>query len=86
VLRVGDRVLFEEVECTVVGLTGMSVRLHSAGRVDAVVLLPHLLLSKGFALLDARRRADQPPAGQHRSAGRTDLGCVADMRQGYEPR
>jgi len=53
VLRVGDRVLFEDLEYTVVGLAGMSVRLHSAGQVDAVVLLAHLLLSKGFALLDA---------------------------------
>lgn len=51
-LRVGDRVLFDEQTFTVVGYAGTRVRLADASGVAQVVLLGHLLASPGFALLD----------------------------------
>lgn len=51
VLRVGDRVLFEEGEHTVVGIEGVTVRLHGADGRDQALLLPFLLASEGFALV-----------------------------------
>ncbi|WP_328544919.1 Mu transposase C-terminal domain-containing protein [Streptomyces europaeiscabiei] len=51
VLRVGDRVLFEESEHTVVGIEGVTVRLHGADGGDQALLLPFLLASDGFALV-----------------------------------
>ncbi|MEU3689191.1 Mu transposase C-terminal domain-containing protein [Streptomyces narbonensis] len=51
VLRVGDRVLFEETEHTVVGIEGTAVRLHGDDGRDQVILLPYLLASDGFALI-----------------------------------
>lgn len=51
VLRVGDRVLFEEGEHTVVGIEGVMVRLHGADGRDQALLLPFLLASDGFALV-----------------------------------
>ena len=55
VLRIGDRILFNGAEHQVVGIAGNRVRLHSPSGPDAVVLLPHLLVSPGFVLLDSGR-------------------------------
>nr|WP_078496291.1 Mu transposase C-terminal domain-containing protein [Streptomyces sp. W007] len=51
VLRLGDQVLFEDIEHTVVGIEGVTVRLHGADGRDQALLLPYLLASDGFALV-----------------------------------
>ena len=68
VLRVGDQVLFDATEHTVVALAGTSVRLVSPMGQVTVVLLAHLLASPGFGLLDGV--APQDLSG---------LGMVADL-------
>jgi hypothetical protein len=51
VLRVGDRVVFDAAEHTVVAISGNAVRLHRPGA-DVVVMLPYLVGSSGFRLLE----------------------------------
>lgn len=64
VLRVGDRVLFEDRSVTVVGYEGTRVRLAGEGGAAQVVLLAHLLASPGFELLDAAAPVSRvEPAG-----------------------
>jgi transposase InsO family protein len=72
VLRVGDRVLFDQVEYTVVGLTGTAVRLHAPLRTDTVVLLPFLLAAEGFHLLD-------DPPGAELAAKLAPLGLLETL-------
>jgi hypothetical protein len=56
VLQVGDRVLFDRQEFTVVGYAGTQVRLADPAGV-AQVVLGHLPTSPGFALLDGSVQA-----------------------------
>ncbi|MGV9259195.1 hypothetical protein ACWDQO_17465 [Streptomyces sp. NPDC003703] len=64
VLRVGDRVLFEDNEHTVVGIEGVTVRLHGDDGRDQALLLPYLLSSYGFALVGtASEKAEFAAAG-----------------------
>jgi hypothetical protein len=51
VLRLGDRIRFEDDEHMVTGLAGTSVRLEASDGTSSVVLLTHLLKSSGFQLL-----------------------------------
>jgi hypothetical protein len=62
VLRIGDRVVFEAAEHTVVAISGNAVRLHGSGT-DLVILLPHLVASSGFRFLDGGALPRLPPVG-----------------------
>ncbi|WP_449061539.1 Mu transposase C-terminal domain-containing protein [Planomonospora algeriensis] len=57
VLKLGDRVRFDQAEHTVVGLSGTAVRLQSQMGVDSVVLLSHLLSWSDFEVIGG---AEQP--------------------------
>jgi len=63
VLRVGDRVRFDELAQTVVGLSGTLVRLADEQGRTSVVHLPHLLAADGFEHLGERVAAPALPAG-----------------------
>ena len=52
VLRVGDRVRFEDRVQTVVGLSGTTVRLVDEHNTASMVMFAHLMASDGFELLD----------------------------------
>ncbi|WP_246239799.1 integrase [Acrocarpospora corrugata] len=54
---------FDDEEYQVVALAGTSVRLRSAGGAEMVVLLPHLLGSPGFALVDGEPFPELEPVG-----------------------
>ncbi|MEW1660130.1 Mu transposase C-terminal domain-containing protein [Streptomyces sp. NPDC093707] len=53
VLRVGDRVRFDDRVHTVVGLSGTTVRLVDEHNTASMVMFAHLMASDGFELLDA---------------------------------
>jgi hypothetical protein len=53
VLRVGDRVRFEDRVHTVVGLSGTTVRLIDEHNTASMVMFAHLMASDGFELLDS---------------------------------
>lgn len=53
VLRVGDRVRFEDRVHTVVGLSGTVVRLLDERNTASMVMFAHLMVSEGFELLDS---------------------------------
>jgi hypothetical protein len=56
-LRVGNRVLFEDAEHQVAALTGTWVRLvATADSTPSAVLLTHLVGSPGFAVIGASKR------------------------------
>jgi len=63
VLRVGDRVRFDAVAQTVVGLSGTLVRLADEQGRTSVVHLPHLLAADGFEHLGERVAAPALPPG-----------------------
>jgi putative transposase len=63
VLRVGDRVRFDAVAQTVVGLSGTLVRLADEQGRTSVVHLPHLLAADGFEHLGERVAAPVLPPG-----------------------
>ena len=63
VLRVGDRVRFDALAQTVVGLSGTLVRLADEHGRTSVVHLPHLLAADGFEHLGERVAAPTLPAG-----------------------
>jgi Mu transposase, C-terminal len=63
VLRLGDRVRFDGGEHTVVGLSGVSVRLAGDDGVDQLVLVTHLQVAPDFALLSGSGPASLPPLG-----------------------
>lgn len=64
-LRVGDRVMFDDVEHQVAALSGTWVRLVAvADGTSSAVLLTHLISSPGFAVLDAREQPAPSLAGQ----------------------
>lgn len=78
VLRVGDRVFFEDIEHTVVGIEGVAVRLHGDDGRDQALLLPYLLSSDGFALVGtAGDQAEFASAGVLESL---PPGAVAEAR------
>jgi hypothetical protein len=53
VLRVGDRVRFEDRVHAVVGLSGTTVRLIDEHNTASMVMFAHLMASDGFELLDS---------------------------------
>ncbi|WP_378741224.1 hypothetical protein [Nocardia brasiliensis] len=55
VIRIGDRVLFDEAEHEVAAISGTTVRLVSAAGGATVVSLVHLVASQGFRLLSDRQ-------------------------------
>lgn len=57
VVRVGDRVRFADVICTVVGLEGATVRLVDDRGRASLVQFAHMLASAGFELLDSAPQA-----------------------------
>jgi hypothetical protein len=63
VLRLGDRVRFDGVEHTVVGLSGGAVRLAGDDGTDQVVLMTHLQAAPDFALLSGAGPVSLPPLG-----------------------
>jgi hypothetical protein len=63
VLRVGDRVRFDGLAQTVVGLSGTLVRLADEQGRTSVVHLPHLLAADGFEHLGERVAAPALPPG-----------------------
>jgi hypothetical protein len=63
VLRVGDRVRFDGLAQTVVGLSGTLVRLADEQGRSSVVYLPHLLVADGFEHLGERVMAPALPPG-----------------------
>jgi hypothetical protein len=63
VLRVGDRVRFDGLVQTVVGLSGTLVRLADEQGRSSVVHLPHLLAADGFEQLGERAAAPVLTAG-----------------------
>ncbi len=63
VLRVGDRVRFDGMTQTVVGLSGTLVRLADEQGRSSVVHLPYLLAADGFERLGERAAAPVLPAG-----------------------
>jgi len=63
VLRVGDRVRFDGLTQTVVGLSGTLVRLADEQGRSSVVHLPYLLAADGFEHLGERAAAPVLPAG-----------------------
>lgn len=60
-LKVGDRVFFDDDEHLVVALSGVRVRLEAADGAASVVLVSHLVDSPGFAIL-GQSDADRPRA------------------------
>ncbi|SCE26119.1 Mu transposase, C-terminal [Streptomyces sp. OspMP-M43] len=102
VLRVGDRVLFEDNEHTVVGIEGVTVRLHGDAGRDQALLLPYLLSSDGFALVGtASEKAEFASAGVleslppeavaearfwERHVAEVECGLPADAPQGTRPK
>ncbi len=50
-LKVGDRIFFDDDEHLVVALSGVRVRLEAADGTASVVLVSHLVDSPGFAIL-----------------------------------
>ncbi|NVI89855.1 Mu transposase C-terminal domain-containing protein [Actinomadura sp. BRA 177] len=63
VLRVGDWVQYDDGEHQVVALAGTSVRLKAAAGSELVVLLPHLLGSPGFGVIDGESLPEIEPYG-----------------------
>ncbi|MYW98698.1 MULTISPECIES: Mu transposase C-terminal domain-containing protein [unclassified Streptomyces] len=64
VLRVGDRVRFEDRVQTVVGLSGTTVRLVDEHNTASMVMFAHLMASDGFELLDSTApTSGLPPFG-----------------------
>ncbi|WP_346103397.1 integrase [Nonomuraea maheshkhaliensis] len=63
VLRLGDWVHFDGGEHQVVALSGASVRLRSAASAESIVLLPYLLGSAGFAVIDGQALPELEPVG-----------------------
>jgi putative transposase len=63
VLRVGDRVRFDGLTQTVVGLSGTLVRLADEQGCGSVVHLPYLLAADGFERLGERAAVPVLPAG-----------------------
>ncbi|GGK35331.1 Mu transposase C-terminal domain-containing protein [Nocardia camponoti] len=55
VIRIGDQVLFDEVEHEVAAISGTKVRLVSVAGEATVVSLVHLVASQGFRLLTNRQ-------------------------------
>ncbi|WP_210744071.1 Mu transposase C-terminal domain-containing protein [Streptomyces sp. SS52] len=102
VLRVGDRVFFEDSEHTVVGIEGVTVRLHGDDGRDQALLLPYLLSSDGFALVGtAGDQAEFASAGVleslppeavaearfwERHVAEVECGLPADAPPGTRPR
>ncbi|MFI0797033.1 Mu transposase C-terminal domain-containing protein [Micromonospora rubida] len=64
-LRVGDRVVFEDVEQQVVALTGSRVRLVGPDGTPTAVLLMHLVDSPGFRVVDGAVTAAQAVIALH---------------------
>ncbi|RKT88112.1 Mu transposase, C-terminal [Saccharopolyspora antimicrobica] len=62
-LRVGDRVVFDEVEHLVAAVTGSWVRLVAPDGVPSAVLLAHLVDSPGFAIVGHDDTTDARPGG-----------------------
>ncbi|HEU5268960.1 MAG TPA: hypothetical protein VFU36_03480 [Jatrophihabitans sp.] len=63
VLRLGDRVCFDGVQHTVVGLSGSSVRLAGDDGVDQVVLAGHLQAAPDFAVISGAGPVSLPLLG-----------------------
>jgi putative transposase len=63
VLRVGDRIRFDRVGQTVVGLSGTLVRLADEHGRTSVIRLPHLLADPSFERLGQRDPSPVLPAG-----------------------
>jgi hypothetical protein len=63
VLRLGDWVVYDDGEHQVVALDGTAVRLKSAGGRESVVLLPYLLGSPAFAVIDGEPFPELEPFG-----------------------
>jgi transposase InsO family protein len=63
-LRVGDQVLFDDVEHQVVALAGTRVRLVAVDGTPSVVLLSHLVGSPGFEVLGGESSTAPALAGQ----------------------
>jgi putative transposase len=63
VLRPSDWVHFDGGEHQVVALTGVSVRLRSAGGAESVVLASHLMAAPGFAVVDGEPLPELEPFG-----------------------
>jgi len=61
-LTIGDRVVFEDDQHTVVGLLGRSVRLRSATGAAQVILISELCASNGFAVVDGKTPAPTGPS------------------------
>lgn len=53
ILKVGDRVMFDDTEHTVVALNGTWIRLVATDGTSTAVLLTHLMAAPGFALVNA---------------------------------
>lgn len=63
-LKIGDRVLFDDVEHEVVALAGTRVRLVAPNGTPSAVLVSHLVGSPGFAILGATQPPVSSLAGQ----------------------
>ncbi|SEH03629.1 hypothetical protein SAMN05444920_14043 [Nonomuraea solani] len=56
VLKLGDRIRFDQTDHTVVGISGTAVRLQSEAGSDSVVLQSHLLSWNDFQVIDGGKR------------------------------
>lgn len=63
VLRLGDRVRFDAAEHTVVGLSGVSVRLAADDGTHQVLLATHLQTAPDFTVLSGAAPVSLPPLG-----------------------
>lgn len=68
VLRLGDRVRFDAAEHTVVGLSGVSVRLAGDDGTHQVLLVTHLQTAPDFTVLSGAALVSLPPLGLREAA------------------
>ncbi|MET8878378.1 hypothetical protein [Nocardia sp. NPDC004604] len=82
VLRVGDRVVFDGDEHSVVGLSGGPVRLRADSGVEQVVLAAYVMAAVDFAVLDAAPQPAVEPFGLRMWLLRRSGGVSMSSRSG----